>query len=399
LNRPIGWSVLVLADSSFRETKDTRETLGLRPDEIIQRSGRSKASNPLHTPDQNNWLDTTCSLFYTEQNAAKPEQFLSRYGAIYTTTHSGNQTAIPPPPTFTYPEHVEDDEGDSEMLDDSSEPESTHAYNGHGPSAALSLSDTRWANVCQGTEPAGHKITDLSDEIKLARAIIPSLGETPPLDGTLARLIDLTSASMIRKAKTKFVRPEDANFSNWMVKNMSILRTTSMDVELQPLDPTRDSIICNSVLHHHNHHSRRTQPFDLANHISERISIALHVPQLSLVVLGALHGRVALLSLNKATKRLDAGRISSIRPGLRAFRVEHVLPREQEEKRRMRPWCTLHGVAVSPVPDHRAKGLELLRRNRKGPPAVYRLVLHYMDHTILMYDLAKFEDDEELVIF
>lgn len=119
----------------------------------------------------------------------------------------------------------------------------------------------------------------------------------------------------------------------------------------------------------------------------------LHVPELNLVVAGALHGRVALLTLTKTNKRAQGLTVR------RAFRVDWVLPRREEENKRLRPLCALHGIAISPVPDAKARGLNLRGRHGRLPHAYYRLILHYVDHTILMYDITRRVGDEDLMIF
>lgn len=121
--------------------------------------------------------------------------------------------------------------------------------------------------------------------------------------------------------------------------------------------------------------------------------MVLHVPELSLVVAGSLNGRVTLLSLTKTNKRIHGLAVK------RGFRVDWVLPRKEEEKKRIRPLCALHGIAISPVPDPKARGLNLRGRHGRLPHSYYRLILHYVDHTILMYDITRRVGDEDLMIF
>jgi hypothetical protein len=102
---------------------------------------------------------------------------------------------------------------------------------------------------------------------------------------------------------------------------------------------------------------------------------------------------VALLTLTKTTKSIHG---TSVR---RAFRVDWVLPRRSDEVKRVRPLCALHGIAISPVPDPKARGFDLHGRQARLPPVWYRLILHYVDHTILMYDICRQASDEDLMIF
>ena len=175
--------------------------------------------------------------------------------------------------------------------------------------------------------------------------------------------------------------------------NLSILRTTNSSVELQPFGFRGTSIICRDVLSYHNHHNRRVTPVDLMPGVrNERVSMMHHVPELNLVIVAALNGRVAFLTLTKTRKRLSE--TLRIR---RAFRVDWVLPRKSEEDKRLRPWAPLHGMAVSRIQDHDAEGLQLDGRDggKLKPNQRYRLILHYLDHSILTYEFARKEDTEE----
>jgi hypothetical protein len=125
-----------------------------------------------------------------------------------------------------------------------------------------------------------------------------------------------------------------------------------------------------------------------------------HVPELNLIVAGSPTGRVALLTLTKTAKKLNS---NQLRYG---FRVECVLPRKRElEREKMPPRCTLVGVAVAPVPwqpGHHSLELhpKTDARARGVPEVKYRLIMHYKDHTILMYELERGRDreDSELLV-
>lgn len=141
------------------------------------------------------------------------------------------------------------------------------------------------------------------------------------------------------------------------------------------------------------------------------------IPELNLVVLGSMNGRVALLTLTQPPPHeqpIDPDTKTSTKPRRprRAFRVDAVLPLASDEAVKPRPNCCLHGMAVSPIPETGA-GLRLRRRRsavyggrhhqrltRSGDteeemPRRWRLLLYYQDHTILQYEIVQREDGED----
>ncbi|KAK3336160.1 hypothetical protein B0T19DRAFT_436959 [Cercophora scortea] len=387
-NQPYtGWDVLVLPESSFKQTASVRELLGLPGREVLLGNGSRIPSGPI--PETDLWLDTTCSLFYVKEMAPSIEFVLRhRHGTLYQKIHAEEARKSAHEPA------VEEDDDDTDMSDADDTPHaSTHECES-APSEHGAEKEKRWAAIRKTHGPPGSAINDSSKEVQLSRIIVPSFGETPPLATNLGKCIEFFSSSVTRQANTKPVQFLEAELRPHMVRNFSILRTTCTDIELQPVDPRGTGIVCKSVLAHHNHHLRRVEPWDLNRQMSERVSMLIHVPELNLVVAGALNGRVALLTLTKTAKRLDGVALR------RGFRVDWVLPRLAEEEKKKRPWCTLHGIAMSPVPEPKADGLNLYGRERRTSPVVYRLILHYMNHTIVTYDIMRRAGEaEELLIF
>lgn len=128
----------------------------------------------------------------------------------------------------------------------------------------------------------------------------------------------------------------------------------------------------------------------------KRCSMLLTIPELHLVIVGSMCGRVALLTLTRPPQAENAPR--------RAFRVDAVLPFQYEEETSERPYVCLLGIAVSPMPEPRSRGLELRRRPKAGkggarsiepePPRRWRLILNYQDHTIMQYDIVRRDQGE-----
>ncbi|KAK0657506.1 hypothetical protein B0T16DRAFT_401846 [Cercophora newfieldiana] len=393
-HRYIGWSVLVLPDSSFKHTGSLSESLGVPPSEIIRSTSTGRPG--VSSPDSEAWLDTTCSLFYVRDLAPNPVDFIRQrqMGGPYMRAHEGLHTTADGSLGEEVEMPDEEDEDWSDMMEsDSDDADDSNETQGRPRCGTPPIQDARWAALINHRGPEGSAISDISSEVHLGRAIIPSFGQTPPLDGSASGLITFANDSLTRTHNTKSIRFQHAKFPPFIAKNMTMLRTQCTDVELQPFDPHGTGVICKSVLTHHNHHNRRNEPWDLARHYSERVSMLLHVPELNLVVAGAMHGRVALLTLTKTSRSIHG---VSVRRG---FRVDWVLPRRSDEVKRVRPLCALHGIAMSPVPDPKARGLDLHGKHGRLPPVWYRLILHYVDHTILMYDICRQMGDEDLMIF
>ena len=125
----------------------------------------------------------------------------------------------------------------------------------------------------------------------------------------------------------------------------------------------------------------------------ERLNHLLHIPELSLIVVGSIHGHVALVRLTKTSPPNPQ----------HGFRIEWTLPRRSDvECRAMAPlrplqrnssttWF-LHGIAVSPVPESHDRSHSACPRRR------FRLMLHYYNHTILSYELTRDSLTNSLVI-
>ena len=373
--------MLVLPYSSFKPTKTIRDSLGLPGREVTA----------VTKPDESRiWLDTTCGLYYIKDYSTNPDiLFRQRHARLdYARTH-GSKT-----------ECQEDDLSDVWETESDSEDEDGAGTNPRPDTTGtmgvypMVVEPERWSGIPPFSGQPDNSLADMDDEAQLSRGIIPSFGETPLLDGDVAKHSSFSRNNTDRQRKMKWLDFPKADLTANLVKNYCLLRTTMTGIELQPFDRDAPCIECKLLLTHHNH-TGMTTPWDFHPPYSERINMLVHVPELSLVVAGSPTGRVGLITLTKTAKRLH---LTRVRYG---FRVDCVLPRKAEDDRRLRPGCTLIGLAVSPVPTHhQGRGLRLRPKRGAGreAAAMWRLMLHYKDHTILMYDLARRDADQELLI-
>lgn len=121
----------------------------------------------------------------------------------------------------------------------------------------------------------------------------------------------------------------------------------------------------------------------------DRLNMVTQVPELGLVLVASQIGRVALLTLTRmrATKQLS-------------FRLDCILPTEEQEARGERPMVPLLGMTVGPLQgrEHRTgignDGASPEGRGKEAWRAIegsrrYRFMLYYCDHTVLSYELSR----------
>ncbi|KAL8845975.1 MAG: hypothetical protein Q9221_008894 [Calogaya cf. arnoldii] len=170
----------------------------------------------------------------------------------------------------------------------------------------------------------------------------------------------------------------------------SILHTTRHDVRLvntriSPQVEDMDEVVSFSIL------NQRLYPYDIFLRRLQRLNMVHQVPELSLVIVGDQMGRVAVLSITrrKAERRWKSDDIG--------FRVEAFLPSKSQEDDGQRPKTDLLGVAVAPVQGHERRREDLLdaaigehlKRRRVVWSRAYRVILYYLDHTVLSYELTR----------
>ena len=102
-------------------------------------------------------------------------------------------------------------------------------------------------------------------------------------------------------------------------------------------------------------------PLGPARLAMERLGTLLLVPELSLVVGASMSGRVALVTLTRPEPANDVLGLK------RGFKIEAILPTEQDEDKNMRPLCPLYGVAVGPLPQTPRGKMAGQNRYRRKP--------------------------------
>lgn len=113
-------------------------------------------------------------------------------------------------------------------------------------------------------------------------------------------------------------------------------------------------------------------PTDAVLQHFDRLNLLAVIPELSLVVAASQVGRAALITLT----RLEDD-FSSQGPVV-MFRLDLILPLKVHED--SRPNVPLAGMAVAPL---------------QGKARRWRLLMHYLDQTVLSYELYR-KDGEEL---
>jgi len=191
--------------------------------------------------------------------------------------------------------------------------------------------------------------------------------------------------------------PQDIGMLKEIARRYAFLRTYEKDIEMQSLVPDEAKLVCLDPLNHAQWHRHRTYGW------SRRLNMLAHVPELALVVVAGLSGRVALVTPTRLRQGGGTGVAPLQKMGmLRGFRVERVLPTKKDEQAGRGVKKPLYGMAIGPVQE-RSTGGSLLLSNEEaamtGPYKRYRLMLHYRDHSIHTYLISRDADTDTLSIF
>jgi hypothetical protein len=193
---------------------------------------------------------------------------------------------------------------------------------------------------------------------------------------TVNKNLSLEGLPFLRFREPELVTQEDIDMDarkNILPDGSAILRTFKHDIELIP--PTKG--ILRTVLEGIMSHPLRNpphRPIDPINIAMDRMNLLQYIQPLSLVVVGSQKGDVALLTLTRMPDEC------SNRGPVTTFRLDHLLPFKDHIQQTRPP---LVGLASSPVP---------------GAKGRWRLILHYLDHSILSYELWRGERGDLLLI-
>lgn len=179
-----------------------------------------------------------------------------------------------------------------------------------------------------------------------------------------------------------------------LAKRYHVLRLHEKEMELRSLDQgakgtARESgILCPQAM---NMGQALMSPATrLLFRATSRLSMVVHVPELSLVVVGSPIGRVLLVTPTRLPRPVTRAQ-GQLQHGMR---VDWVLPRRSDEMRYRRVARPLHGMAVGPVQET-GDGAGV---GGSGPRR-YRLMLHYRNHDVLTYELTREEETGKVCIF
>jgi len=182
-----------------------------------------------------------------------------------------------------------------------------------------------------------------------------------------------------------------------------IFHTSERDIAVVPVSKKQDEpvsclrehpmTVCKDVL-------KQYIPAHL-HHLShfDRMNMLIHIPELSLVIVGSQVGRVALVTLTRPS--FPIGKVQVVRPTNNkretlgqdfSFRIDKVLPLRSQEALKQRPSQPLLGIAASPMRESERKMREYSAGGKR--PTRFRLLLYYYDHTILSYELERDEGKE-----
>jgi hypothetical protein len=161
----------------------------------------------------------------------------------------------------------------------------------------------------------------------------------------------------------------------------AILRTFNQDIELLPpgYRKTLRTLFRGIVQQHLGDLRDQLRHFD-------RLNMLAVIPELSLVVAASQVGRAALITLTRL-----ADDFSKVAGPVVMFRLDLILPLKLHEDE-YRPWVPLAGMAVAPLQAPESA------RGKSWEGQRWRLLLHYVDQTILSYELYRNEEEQLVVL-
>lgn len=178
-------------------------------------------------------------------------------------------------------------------------------------------------------------------------------------------------------------------------KKYHFIRFYEKDIEMRTVRSSFDEeneigIYCPNTLTFGGFHDRTLRPHFRA---TSRLNMVMHVPELSLVVVGSPTGRVLLLTPTRLASRLTTENWY----WSHGLRVEWVLPRSSDDNCTAAQRRPLHGIAIGPVQGGYSAGTH--DSSRASIPRRFRLMLHYRNHDIATFEITRQEQTGKLCIF
>ncbi|KAM4059045.1 CRT10 domain-containing protein [Hirsutella rhossiliensis] len=300
-----------------------------------------------------------------------PPQMIPTTGALYLPTNGGDVLIIPP---------------ETVQAATTPPPQLTSPFAGASESSAVATQGGRGHRQSQrpGWPPA-----------RLDMVYLPHEGLVLPMPRRAFELVQFLRA----EPKSNRNRAGELSVLGRLAKRYHVLRLHEKEMELRSLDqgadgtPREFGILCPQAMNMGQGLMNPTTR--LLFRATSRLSMVVHVPELSLVVVGSPIGRVLLVTPTRLATPVKKGQ------GLlqHGFRVDWVLPRRSDERVYRRVVRPLHGMAVGPVQEKGAQGDGEGAGGGGSRPRRYRLMLHYRNHDMLTYEITRAEETGKVCIF
>ena len=363
-----GWGVLCLDPRSFRLSQSSREIFGCIP--ILSKAGHDISASRKDV-EQSDWHPGFGAIQEILPQSPIDEDEISESEGEDSISEDGNSSNI---------------ENEDINIEEDESLENTVA-SGQGPTITplgILLSHLHEATAPPSTWPALLQTEDAGANMSQPRstknttdkAELQTISGLPPELAIGSKLKDVSSRSL----------PFD------------ILHTSEADIRLFDNTYFAKGTICDRPLLQH-------MPPNLHwLHRFHRLNMLAQIPELGIVAVASQVGRVALLTLTRdKSNRVTVG-----------FRLDRILPLQAQEEEELRPSAALMGMAVGPIqgrefvpttPDTDDGGFLSSGRGEVWRAFEecrrYRLLLTYLDHTVLSYEIGRsgIGEGEKVLVF
>lgn len=407
LNR--GWAVLCLARNTFRKCDNDQQVYGMKPSgprkktmDISRSIDDVEDSSALWPLDDGDNADPGALLFADEGSTAASDDVFMNEMLAQAEQDDADTTFIPPPGADGVDGSGAEDEMDmgvdvnmvdlteSEVLSLTAE---VDPY-GHGfAGTELEYNDELMSGDDVDGDDDYEDDDGDNDDVDDAEPnggnafYVPrtnTVGDDPVVHAAASsHATDGTPTSPATSNGQATTRPGKGPRRKKSPMRFCILHTSEVCVRLLSTPFTGPSVICRGPL---------AQPIAHESPLARyrRLNMVLHVPELSLVVVGCQAGRVALFTTTLSADDPSCG-----------FRLEHMLPYSSQELAGHRPNLPLLGLAIGPV-QGRERAIDGPGKDTTNPARKrkelwrhvetfrrHRLMLTYYDHTVLSYEIGR----------